>query len=42
MVKMLLRIPAGEHAADAYDALAAALCDFRHQAFLSKIIAAKG
>lgn len=42
MVKMLLRIPAGEHAPDAYDALAAALCDFRHQAFLSKVIAAKG
>jgi crossover junction endodeoxyribonuclease RuvC len=42
MVKMLLRLPAGDQAPDAYDALAAALCDFRHQAFLSKIIAAKG
>jgi crossover junction endodeoxyribonuclease RuvC len=42
MVKMLLRVPAEKFPADAYDALAAALCDFRHQAFLSKVIAAKG
>jgi crossover junction endodeoxyribonuclease RuvC len=40
MMKMLLGIPAGEHPADAYDALAAALCDFRHQSFLKKICAA--
>jgi crossover junction endodeoxyribonuclease RuvC len=42
MVKMLLRVPAEKYPPDAYDALAAALCDFRHQAFLSKVIAAKG
>jgi crossover junction endodeoxyribonuclease RuvC len=42
MVKMLLRVPAEKFPPDAYDALAAALCDFRHQAFLSKVIAAKG
>jgi crossover junction endodeoxyribonuclease RuvC len=42
MVKMLLRVPAEKYPPDAYDALAAALCDFRNQAFLSKVIAAKG
>jgi crossover junction endodeoxyribonuclease RuvC len=42
MVKMLLRVPAGDLPADAYDALAAALCDFRHQSFLKKICIAKG
>ena len=29
MVKMLLRVPPAKHHADAFDALAAALCDFR-------------
>jgi crossover junction endodeoxyribonuclease RuvC len=36
MVKMLLRLPKKNFPSDAYDALAAALCDFRTQAFFSK------
>jgi crossover junction endodeoxyribonuclease RuvC len=41
MVKMLVRAPAAEHHADAFDALAAALCDFRYQAFQKKMDTAR-
>jgi len=37
MVKMLLRVPATQHHADAFDALAAALCDFRNARARSRL-----
>lgn len=37
MVKMLLGVPAGDHAADAFNALAAALCDFRAAAARARL-----
>jgi crossover junction endodeoxyribonuclease RuvC len=41
MIKAMLSLPGTSYPADAYDALAAAVCDFRHCAF-SRILAAGG